>query len=103
MAVKNYSSGMLVRLGFSIATQLPAPILLVDEVLAVGDLAFQKKCLEKIMTLHREGRTIVLVTHDPEAVRNYCTRCIVISGSQVIHDGDPQRGADVYLNTVERS
>lgn len=98
MPVKKYSSGMLVRLGFAVATHLDAPILLVDEVLAVGDIGFQKKCLEKIKTLHEEGRTIILVTHDPAAVEQYCSRCIVISERKKIFDGDPKEGAKIYKN-----
>lgn len=96
MPVKNYSSGMLVRLGFSVATHLSAPILLIDEILAVGDVGFQKKCLRKIYDLHDEGRTIVLITHDPQAVRMHCDRCIVISNHEKVFDGDAEGGADVY-------
>ena len=96
MPVKNYSSGMLVRLGFSIATHLSAPILLIDEILAVGDAGFQNKCLKRIYDLHDEGRTIVLITHDPKAVKTHCDRCIVISNHQKIFDGDAESGAIIY-------
>jgi ABC-type polysaccharide/polyol phosphate transport system ATPase subunit len=96
MPVKNYSSGMLVRLGFSIATHLAAPILLIDEVLAVGDAGFQKKCLMKIMALHEEGKTIILITHDPEAVSRYCDRSIGIDSHQKVFDGAPSQAADEY-------
>lgn len=98
--VKNYSSGMLVRLGFSIATHLEAPILLVDEVLAVGDVGFQKKCLKKIHELHSQGRTIVLITHSPEAVKEHCNRCIVIDEHTKIFDGAPEEGANLYISRV---
>jgi ABC-type polysaccharide/polyol phosphate transport system ATPase subunit len=94
--IKNYSSGMLVRLGFSIATHLAAPILLVDEVLAVGDISFQKKCIAKINELHREGRTIILITHDPNAVRNHCNRCIVIDNKKKVYDGTTKEGVELY-------
>lgn len=94
--IKNYSSGMLVRLGFSIATHLDAPILLVDEVLAVGDLSFQRKCIDKIEELHKAGRTIILITHDPSAVKKYCSRCIVIDRGHKAFDGDPAEGVAVY-------
>jgi ABC-2 type transport system ATP-binding protein len=94
--IRNYSSGMLVRLGFAIATHVTAPILLVDEVLAVGDISFQKKCIEKIEDLHREGRTIVLITHSPETVRKHCTRCIVIDGGKKVYDGTTGPGVDLY-------
>jgi ABC-2 type transport system ATP-binding protein len=100
MPVKNYSSGMLIRLGFSIAAHLTAPIILMDEVLAVGDQGFQAKCLKKIHELHQEGRTIVVITHDPEAVRQHCNRCIVFDKHQIIFDGDPREGADVYMKSV---
>lgn len=96
MPIKNYSSGMLVRLGFSIATHLPAPILLIDEILAVGDVAFQQKCLAKIDSLHREGRTIILITHDPDTVAARCTRCIVIEATKKIFDGNTHSGVQVY-------
>lgn len=100
MPVKNYSSGMLVRLGFAIATHLTAPILLVDEFLAVGDVGFQAKCLKKIEELHKSGRTIVFVTHDPGAVKTHCTRCIVIDHQKKVFDGSPQIGADIYVGAV---
>jgi ABC-type polysaccharide/polyol phosphate transport system ATPase subunit len=94
--IKNYSSGMLVRLGFSIATHLAAPILLVDEVLAVGDISFQRKCIRKIKDLHQEGRTIILITHDPTSVREHCNRCIVIDQKQKVFDGSPREGVAIY-------
>jgi ABC-type polysaccharide/polyol phosphate transport system ATPase subunit len=100
MPVKNYSSGMMVRLAFSVATHLTAPILLVDEILAVGDAGFQQKCLKKIHDLHSEGRTIVLITHDPAAVRTHCNRCIVIEKQEKVFDGDPIAGSDEYLRIV---
>ena len=94
--IKNYSSGMLVRLGFSIATHLAAPILLVDEVLAVGDISFQKKCIRKIKELHKQGRTIILITHDPNSVREHCNRCIVIDQKKKVFDGLPKEGVALY-------
>jgi len=96
MPVKNYSSGMLVRLAFSIAVHFPAPILLVDEILAVGDAGFQAKCLKKIDDLHKEGRTIILITHAPDAVERHCTRCIVIEKQEKIFDGSAVEGVAVY-------
>ncbi len=100
MPTKHYSSGMLVRLGFSIATQLTAPIILVDEVLAVGDAGFQKKCLNRIHELHREGRTIILVTHDAGAVKANCNRCIVIDNHRKVFDGASAEGVETYLKLV---
>lgn len=94
--VRNYSSGMLVRLAFSIAAHLDAPILLFDEVLAVGDIGFQEKCLRKINELHRSGRSIILVTHSPRDVVAHCTRCILIDRHKIIYDGLPEQGALLY-------
>lgn len=94
--VRNYSSGMLVRLGFSIAAHLDAELLLFDEVLTVGDMGFQEKCLRKIVELHRQGSTIILVSHDSRQIENFCKRCIVLDGKQVIYDGVPSRGVESY-------
>lgn len=94
--VRNYSSGMTVRLAFSIAVHLGAPILLFDEVLAVGDIAFQKKCIEKIHELHQKGSSIILVTHSPQLVEDFCNRCIVISNKEKIFDGAAKDGAAIY-------
>ena len=98
LPVKKYSSGMLIRLGFSIAVHLDAPILLFDEVLGVGDVGFQEKCLKKIRELHESGRTIILVTHSPQAVVDHCTRCIVIEKSRKVFDGSAEMGGQVYLS-----
>jgi ABC-2 type transport system ATP-binding protein len=87
--VKHYSSGEYVKLGFAIAVHVDPDVLLVDEVLAVGDEAFQRKCLEKIAEFQRAGRTILLVTHALDQVVELCTRAIVIHGGHVIFDGDP--------------
>lgn len=102
MPVKNYSSGMLVRLGFSVAVHLDAPVLLVDEVLAVGDVGFQEKCLARIRELHQSGRTIMLVTHSPESVKRHCSRCIVIDHQKKIYDGPTDQGAERYLEAVHQ-
>lgn len=96
--VRNYSSGMLVRLAFSIACHLDAPILLFDEVLAVGDLGFQNKCLVKIEELYKQGRSIVLVTHSPDQIKRFCQRCILIENKKVVFDGDADQGADKYIH-----
>jgi ABC-type polysaccharide/polyol phosphate transport system ATPase subunit len=98
MPVRNYSSGMLVRLGFAIAVHLDAPILLFDEILAVGDVGFQKKCLDKIDQLYKAGRSIILVTHSPEQVRMFCNRCIVFDNKKILFDGNPEKGTAVYLS-----
>jgi ABC-type polysaccharide/polyol phosphate transport system ATPase subunit len=96
MPIKNYSSGMVVRLGFSIAAHLDAPILLLDEVLGVGDQGFAKKSMNKIFELHRAGRTVVLVTHAAQIVADHCNRCIVISAGKKVFDGPAKEGAKVY-------
>lgn len=100
MPTKNYSSGMLVRLGFAIATHLEAATILIDEVLAVGDVGFQEKCLRKIHDLHKQGRTIILVTHSPEAVKRNCGRCIVIADRHKAFDGPPDLGIKHYMDAV---
>jgi ABC-type polysaccharide/polyol phosphate transport system ATPase subunit len=100
MPVKNYSSGMLVRLGFSVATHLSAPILLVDEVLAVGDVGFQTKCIKKILQLHSDGRTVLLVTHTPDQALQFAQRTIVIDGGRKSFDGPSANGVKVYLDQV---
>jgi len=98
MPVRNYSSGMLVRLGFAIAAHLDASILLFDEILAVGDMGFQKKCLAKIDELYHAGKSIILVTHSPEQVERFCKRCIVFENKKVIFDGPAKEGTQVYLD-----
>ncbi|MFZ9596628.1 MAG: ABC transporter ATP-binding protein [Bdellovibrionia bacterium] len=100
--VRNYSSGMLMRLGFSIAVHLDAPILLLDEVLAVGDVGFQKKCLDRIRALHQKGKTILLITHDPSAIEQFTDRCIVIEERKKIFDGDPKEGCQIYRDVTLR-
>lgn len=94
--VKNYSSGMLVRLGFAIASHIDADLLFFDEILAVGDAGFQKKCLNKINELYAKNKTIILITHDPDQVAAVCNRCIVIDKKGIIFDGNATDGADVY-------
>jgi ABC-2 type transport system ATP-binding protein len=87
--VKFYSSGMYVRLGFAVAAHVDPAILLVDEVLAVGDLAFQRKCLDKVEEFQAEGRTIVLVTHAPDQVVRICDRAIILYQGEVMNEGNP--------------
>jgi ABC-2 type transport system ATP-binding protein len=85
--VKHYSSGMYVRLGFAVAVNMEPDILLVDEVLAVGDEAFQRKCMDRVKRFQREGRTIVFVTHDVERVRQICDRATVLEDGRIISLG----------------
>ncbi|MGH2555392.1 MAG: ABC transporter ATP-binding protein [Actinomycetota bacterium] len=87
--VKFYSWGMYVRLGFAVAVHVDPAILLVDEVLAVGDLAFQRKCLDRVEQFQRDGRTIVFVTHAPDQVVRICDRAIILSKGSVVNEGNP--------------
>src|SRR5208283_4146768 len=95
--VKHYSSGMYVRLAFAVAAHLEPEILLVDEVLAVGDASFQKKCLGKMGNISRQGRTIVFVSHNMTALKMLCTRVAWLNGGKVTDSGDPQKVVDHYL------
>jgi lipopolysaccharide transport system ATP-binding protein len=97
--VKHYSSGMYVRLAFAVAAHLEPQILLVDEVLAVGDIAFQKKCLGKMGDVAKEGRTIIFVSHNVTAITRLCNRCVLMQGGTVIADGDTHEVATAYLRS----
>lgn len=98
--VKNYSSGMYMRLAFSVAVSVDPDILLVDEVLAVGDEAFQKKCIDKILTFKKQGRTILFVSHDMSTVRKICDRVLFVKrGGQVI-EGTPEQMIGLYLRLL---
>jgi ABC-type polysaccharide/polyol phosphate transport system ATPase subunit len=97
LKLKNYSSGMLVRLAFSLMIQSDAEILLIDEVLAVGDAAFQKKCNDVFSEIRESGRTVVLVTHDMNAVQTYCHRALLLEEGAVRFMGDPEEAARQYL------
>ncbi len=96
LKLKNYSSGMAVRLGFSTAIQVDSDVLLVDEVLAVGDAAFQQKCFEEFSRLKDEGKTIVFVTHDMNSVERFCDRAMLIERGNVLEIGDPRTIARAY-------
>src|ERR1700742_2137101 len=89
LKIKNYSSGMLVRLAFSVMLEADADVLLIDEVLAVGDAAFQQKCDDAFREMKASGKTIVLVTHDMATVSEYCNRAMLIEGGEIRHIGDP--------------
>ncbi|MGY1708227.1 ABC transporter ATP-binding protein [Geodermatophilus sp. SYSU D00758] len=97
--VKFYSSGMYVRLAFSVAIHVDPEILLIDEVLAVGDEAFQRKCLDKIKTFQREGRTIVFVTHGLDLVRELCDRVVLLDHGRMVVDGDPVEAVRIIRDT----
>jgi lipopolysaccharide transport system ATP-binding protein len=99
-AVKHYSSGMYVRLGFAIAAHLEPEILIVDEVLAVGDLNFQKKCIGKMNEVSRDGRTVLFVSHNMAAVENLCQRGLVMHQGRLAYQGDLKDAVHYYLKTV---
>ena len=100
--VKRYSSGMFVKLAFSVAAHLDCDIMLMDEVLAVGDMAFQKKCIDKMVSVARdEGKTIIYVSHNMQTIRQLCNRCVVLKKGKVIFDGDVEKGIDIYLRNDE--
>ena len=94
--VKHYSSGMYVRLGFSIAAHLEPDILLLDEILAVGDAAFQAKCLDRIKQLHSEGRTIVFISHDLASVERLCGRVLLLNHGRIIASGPARDVIETY-------
>ena len=95
--VKFYSSGMYVRLGFAVAVNVEPDVLLVDEVLAVGDASFQRKCLDHVKKFQREGRTIVVVSHATDVIRQNCSRVMVMNHGQVITVDEPGEGIRVFL------
>jgi lipopolysaccharide transport system ATP-binding protein len=97
--VKRYSSGMYLRLAFAVAAHLEPEILIVDEVLAVGDASFQKKCLSKMHTVGKEGRTVLFVSHNLSAVTSLCQRAIWLNQGQVINDGPSQQAVSEYLGS----
>jgi len=97
--VKRYSSGMYVRLAFAVAAHLEPEILIVDEVLAVGDAAFQQKCLGKMGDVAKGGRTILFVSHNMAAVRKLCTRAVLLEGGRVAASGDVEDVTEQYLNS----
>jgi lipopolysaccharide transport system ATP-binding protein len=99
--VKHYSSGMYVRLAFAVAAHLEPDILIVDEVLAVGDVAFQRKCLGKMEDVASEGRTVLFVSHTMPAVKSLCTRALLLDGGRLVIDGDPDTVIAAYLRSDE--
>ncbi|HNN96320.1 MAG TPA: ABC transporter ATP-binding protein, partial [Pseudomonadota bacterium] len=97
MPVRYYSSGMLARLGFSVAIHTDPDLLLVDEVLAVGDYAFQQKCIAKIQEIQRTGTSILFVSHDAQIVRSLCDRVLWLCEGQLRLDGSPTTVVDEYV------
>ncbi len=99
--VKRYSSGMYVKLAFAVASHLDAEIMVMDEVLAVGDMKFQKKCLGKMDDEAKGGKTVLYVSHNMATVRSLCTRCVVLSHGKIVYDGDVEKAIDIYLGDVK--
>jgi len=99
--VKRYSSGMYVRLAFAVAAHLEPEILLVDEVLAVGDIAFQRKCIGKMSDISSEGRTVLFVSHNLASIVAMCSRCLVVDEGRIAYDGDPDEAVRRYLGLNE--
>lgn len=102
--VKRYSSGMYVKLAFSVAAHLDSEIMIMDEVLAVGDMAFQKKCLDKMRdAAKKEGRTVLYVSHNMNTIRQLCDRCVVLDKGKVIFEGDVEEGIRIYFGNSASS
>ena len=98
--VKRYSSGMYVKLAFSVAAHLDSEIMIMDEVLAVGDMAFQKKCLDKMRdAAKKEGRTVLYVSHNMNTIRQLCDRCVVLDKGKIVFVGDVEQAIALYLNS----
>src|SRR3954471_19665167 len=98
--VKTYSSGMYVRLAFAVAINVDPQLLIIDEILAVGDVTFQQKCLEKFVDFRNEGRTIVLVTHAMNSVKDMCDRAIWLTHGVITGEGDPAELVEAYTETM---
>lgn len=96
--VKRYSSGMYVKLAFSVSAHLDSEIMIMDEVLAVGDVAFQNKCIEKMSDVAAQGRTILYVSHNMSTIRKLCKKCIVLDHGEIIYMGETEQAIAVYMN-----
>lgn len=98
--IKRYSSGMYVRLAFAVAAHLEPEILIVDEVLAVGDLAFQRKCLGKMHDVAGLGRTVIFVSHNMEAIKSLCNRCLFLGKGEMLAEGPSDKVANYYIDQI---
>ncbi|MBU1669826.1 MAG: ABC transporter ATP-binding protein [Actinobacteria bacterium] len=99
--VRNYSSGMYIRLGFAVAISVDPDILIIDEVLAVGDEAFQRKCIERIEEIQQAGKTIVFVTHNVDITKEICTKVIMLDQGEVVKEGSPKEVVNYYHMAME--
>jgi ABC-type polysaccharide/polyol phosphate transport system ATPase subunit len=98
--VKQYSSGMYMRLAFAVATEVDPDILLIDEILAVGDASFKEKCYERLRSFHDRGKTIVIVSHDAGMIKSFCDRVLLINKGQLIADGPPDEVISQYTQII---
>ena len=98
--VKRYSSGMYVKLAFAVASHLDADIMVMDEVLAVGDMKFQKKCLKKMGDEAHGGKTVLYVSHNMNTIRELCSRCVVLERGRIVFDGDVEQAIAIYMNSA---
>ena len=98
--VKFYSSGMFLRLAFAVAVYSNPDVFLIDEILAVGDEAFQDKCIRRLLEQQAQGQTMVIVSHSEDQIKRLCKRCIVLSHSHMIYDGDPDTAFTVMRNNL---
>jgi len=103
MPIKNYSTGMVARLGFSIAINIKPDILLIDEVLAVGDENFRKKCIQKIEEIRGSGKTIVFVSHSMSDVKRLCDRAVCLEHGNIAFEGNSAEVVDFYMKSLEKS
>ena|SRR5437868_3817182 len=101
--VKQYSSGMYMRLAFAVATEVAPDILLIDEILAVGDAGFQDKCFQRIQAFRRSGKTILFVSHDMASVRKYCERVLLMQNGELLKDGSPEDVIAKYQELIVQS
>ena len=95
--IKQYSTGMYTRLAFAVATEVDPDILLLDEILAVGDAPFKQKCFARIEAFREAGKTIVFVTHDMQQIRNYCDWAVLLEKGEVMAKGDPEEVVNSYM------
>jgi lipopolysaccharide transport system ATP-binding protein len=100
--VKYYSSGMYVRLAFAVAVHFEPEILILDEVLAVGDVGFQQKCFAKMQEIRERGSTIILVSHDLRSVQEFCDRALLFEGGRLLEIGKPQQVINSYLKLIQQ-
>ena len=103
LKLKHYSSGMSSRLGYAVAFAAVREVLVLDEIFAVGDAGFKAKCEARFRELHVAGHTVVLVSHDPRNVREFCDRAVLINDARIVSDGPPEDVADCYLETLTKA